>query len=131
MKTLHIDTWCTDGCTIGTLGFGEFRCLTLELPWMDNTRNISCIPAGEYSAKLYQSYKNGQVVLIEGVPDRTFIEIHAGNFTRDIQGCILVGDSIKYLDQDDILDVTNSLTTLRKMLDRLPATFAVNITRSH
>jgi hypothetical protein len=130
MKTLHIDTWVKDDCTIGTMDFGMFRCLTLELPWKDNRPNVSCIPAGEYGASLYQSYKHGQVVLLDGVPDRTFIEIHAGNYTRQIEGCILVGDSIKYLDRDDVLDVTNSISTLRKLLVRLPEKFTVSITRS-
>jgi hypothetical protein len=130
VKTLYIDTWVSDDCTIGRLSFGMFHCLTLELPWVDNTQNISCIPAGEYQAKKYQSYKHGEVVLLEDVPDRTFIEIHSGNYTRDVLGCILVGDSIKYLDRDNILDVTNSVITLRKLMARLPEAFTVIITRA-
>jgi hypothetical protein len=130
VKTLHIDTWCRDECTIGELSLGLFRCLTLELPWKDNKQYVSCIPSGEYEAKLYQSYKHGAVVLLEGVPGRTFIEIHAGNYTSQIEGCILVGDSIKYLNRDRILDVTNSQVTLRKLLARLPESFTVAITRA-
>jgi hypothetical protein len=130
VKTLHIDTWVRDDCTIGTLRFGFFHCLTLELPWEDNKRSISCIPEGEYQAGVYNSPKHGEVVLLEGVPDRTFIEIHAGNYTRQIEGCILVGDSIKYLDKDNILDTTNSLSTLRKLVARLPDKFTVSITRA-
>ena len=130
MRTLHIDTWCTESSTIGTLDFGTFRCLTLELPWRDNQTNISCIPEGNYKASKYNSYKHGAVIRLHDVPDRTYIEIHAGNYTRDVQGCILVGNSIKYLDGDDILDLTNSLSTLRKLLARLPDEFIVSITRA-
>ena len=127
---LHIDTWCTDTSTIGTMRYKDFRCLTLELPWKDNESYISCVPAGDYEASKYNSYKHGEVVLLKDVPNRTYIEIHAGNYTRDVQGCILVGDSIKYLDGDDILDVTSSLTTLRKLLTELPENFTVSITRA-
>ena len=130
MNTLHINTWCTDSSTIGTLDFGLFRCLTLELPWLDNERNISCIPEGKYKASKYNSYKNGAVILLADVPDRSYIQIHAGNYTRDVEGCILVGNSIKYLDEDSVLDVTNSLSTLRKLLTRLPDEFVVSITRA-
>jgi hypothetical protein len=39
--------------TIGELFLnGEKMCDTLELPYKDNQRSISCIPAGEYSARL-------------------------------------------------------------------------------
>jgi hypothetical protein len=130
VSDLNIRTWVNDDCTIGRLDFGSFQCLTLELPWKENSKNVSCIPAGEYTASRYQSPKHGPVILIADVPDRSFIEIHAGNYTRDVLGCILVGDSIKYLDQDSILDVTNSVSTLRKLLARLPDTFTVSITRA-
>ncbi|GAB5451818.1 MAG: hypothetical protein Hals2KO_21460 [Halioglobus sp.] len=68
-------------------------------------------------------------MLLEGVPSRSMIEIHAGNYTRDIEGCILVGDSIRFLDADLIPDVANSKTTLSKLLAELPETFPVSLTR--
>ena len=70
------------------------------------------------------------MVLLNGVDNRTWIEIHAGNYTRQIEGCILVGDSLKYLDRDDILDVTNSKNTLGSLMAILPDTFEVEITRT-
>jgi len=57
------------------------------------------------------------------------IEIHAGNYTRQIEGCILVGDSLKYLDGDDVLDVTNSKVTLRKLLNAVPNEVEIAIVR--
>ena len=126
---LTIQTWMQDDCTIGRLSYGDFHCLTLELPWKDNRRNVSCVPAGVYNARQYDSPEHGPVILLDDVPERTWVEIHAGNFTRQILGCILVGDSLKYLDDDDILDVTNSKRTLAKLLSLLPQYFAVEITR--
>jgi len=130
MEVLTIRTWINNDCTIGRLNFQEFNCLTLELPWLDNKINVSCIPAGVYEASLYNSPKHGRVVLLKDVEGRTFIEIHSGNFTRQILGCILVGDSLKYLDDDDTLDVTNSYRTLQKLLGLLPQEFLIEIIRS-
>ena len=107
-------------CTLGRLSIDGFQCFTLELPDLDNQRNISCIPAGTYKARKYQSPSKGLCFLLEDVPNRTYIEIHAGNYTRQIQGCILVGDGIKFLDGDLIPDVTNSGATLKKLLSLLP-----------
>jgi hypothetical protein len=129
MNMIHIDTWVQEDCTIGRLRCGDFHCFTLELPWEDNRRNISCIPAGHYVGKKYDSQKHGHVILLEGVPDRSYIEIHAGNYTRQIQGCILVGDAIKYLDSDFIPDVTNSRNTLNDLLSILPDQFTVTVER--
>jgi len=126
---LFIDSWTCDDCTIGRLSYGEFRCLTLELPWVSNEKNISCIPAGNYTATEYDSPKHGQVLLLENVAGRSMIEIHAGNYTRQIEGCILVGDSLKYLDGDDVLDVTNSKVTLRKLLNAVPNEVEIAIVR--
>ena len=43
----------TDESTIGELFVnGERFCDTLELPYRDNQRSISCIPAGEYKVRL-------------------------------------------------------------------------------
>jgi hypothetical protein len=55
--------------------------------------------------------------------------MHTGNFTHQILGCILVGDGLKYVDGDTILDVTNSRNTLNKLLALLPERFTVTIER--
>jgi hypothetical protein len=69
-----------------------FKCYTLELPWLNNTHNISCIPAGIYQFRLEYSHKNNLVQpLLLNVPNRNNIEIHKGNFPHDTKGCILVG----------------------------------------
>jgi hypothetical protein len=65
---------------------------TLELPWKDNQRVISCIPIGEYKCTWHQSPRFGWTYLVNGVPDRSAILFHAGNTVGDTDGCILLGD---------------------------------------
>ena len=44
----------TEESTIGNLYLdGEWLCDTLELPYIDNQKSISCIPAGRYKARLW------------------------------------------------------------------------------
>ena len=124
---INIKRWYHNDCTLGRLRVGEFQCFTLELPWLENQRSISCMPKGKYKAFKRQSPKNGLVIEFESVPDRSSIQIHSGNFTRQIEGCILVGSSITFLDGDTIPDVASSKVTLDKLLALLPDKFEVTI----
>jgi hypothetical protein len=89
-----------DQGTIGILStpYG-FQCHTLELPWRDNKKSISCIPPGEYITRIRVSPKYGKVYHVQDVPNRTYILIHSGNWAGDVEkgyrthvnGCILLG----------------------------------------
>ena len=86
----------TDKSTLGELFInGERMCDTLENPWMDNQRNISCIPEGEYKVRLRlpreSATRDYLHLLIQDVPNRDWILIHRGNFPSQTQGCLLVG----------------------------------------
>lgn len=116
MTRIVMNTWMNPDCTLGRLYIGDFQCFTLELPWADNKQGMSCIPAGTYEYFRKNSQNNGWCLQLKDVPDRTLIQLHSGNYTRQILGCILAGDSIKYLDQDKIPDVTNSVTTVSRIL---------------
>jgi hypothetical protein len=118
-------------CTIGALTVEgkNFHCFTLELPDRDNKPNISCIPAGTYKAHKRHSPSNGNCIELENVANRQFIQIHAGNFTRDILGCILVGRTISDINGDNIPDVTSSKATLNELLRLLPGEFTVTVER--
>jgi uncharacterized protein DUF5675 len=66
---------------------------TLELPKKDGLPG-SCIPAGRYQVTLYDSPHFGRVMpLITGIPERSEIEIHPGNFPDNTRGCVLVGET--------------------------------------
>lgn len=126
---ITIKRWYHNDCTIGrlTLSGSAFQCFTLELPWKENERGVSCIPKGKYQAFKRQSPKNGSVVELLNVSQRSNIQIHAGNYTRQIEGCILVGASVAFLDSDSIPDIANSKVTLDKLLALLPEKFEVEI----
>lgn len=83
----------TKKSTIGPLTIAEgFDCFILECPWKENRPNFSCIPPGRYRVTLYLSPSRGYVVpLLHGVPDRTEIEMHIGNWPKDTRGCLLPG----------------------------------------
>ena len=70
------------------------------------------IRPGTYSAQIYQSPRNGRVLLLD-VPGRTFIEIHAGNSVKDTTGCILVGTSRHGK------EVWHSRSAMRQLLESL------------
>ena len=82
--------------TIGELFLnGELICDTLENPWQDNQRNISCIPEGEYPVRLRLARESATRdylhLLVQDVPNRDWILFHRGNTAKDTSGCILVG----------------------------------------
>ena len=74
---------------------GERMCDTLENPWLDNQRNISCVPEGEYPVRLRlpreSATRDYMHLLVKDVPDRDYILFHIGNSAKDTSGCILVG----------------------------------------
>lgn len=128
MDKIKIERHYFEDCTIGRLWCGDFQCFTLELPLLDNASNVSCIyPAGGYHGEKHLSPNNGKCIAITNVMDRTNIQIHSGNYTSQIRGCILVGDSIKFLNDDKIPDVTNSKATLKKLLSVLDDNFSIEI----
>ena len=89
---------------------GRIICMlkTLELPWKNNQRRVSCIPEGTYNVKVHQSPKFGWCLWIQDVPGRSEILIHVGNYTRQILGCVLSGVMHDDIDNDGIMDVKHS-----------------------
>jgi len=86
----------SDESTIGELFVnGERFCDTLELPYRDNQRSISCIPVGEYKVRLRVARESATRdylhLLVKDVKDRSHILFHRGNTAKDTRGCILVG----------------------------------------
>lgn len=67
----------------------EQVCYTIELSWLDNVRNKSCIPEGNYPLVKRYSQKFGWHIWIKEVVGRSLILLHVGNDAkRDLRGCI-------------------------------------------
>ena len=111
----------TDKSTIGKLFVnGEYFCYTLELPYRDNQRRISCIPSGEYKVRLRLARESATRdylhLLVQDVPDRTYILFHRGNKPSHTKGCILVGQTYE---QDFVGNSTLAMDLLMKEIINL------------
>ena len=125
---LTIDRKYYDDCTVSRVTVFGFQCFFLELPWRENEKNVSCIPEGTYTAfKRLSPSKNMEVIQYKDVPNRSYIQIHLGNFTSQILGCQLPGDGVKWINDDGVPDVTCSESTFNKLMELLPDEFTVTI----
>jgi hypothetical protein len=115
-----------------------FKCRTLELPDLDNQRNISCIPEGHYDVSPVYSQTFGHIYGVEDVPNRSLIRIHQGNYAgsinprtghSDIRGCILVGKAFIDISNDGIADITSSKATLKELMKVAPDGFVLEVTQ--
>ncbi len=67
----------------------KFLCHTIELPWKENKRSISCIPEGKYKIVTRFSERHKNHLLIKGVSNRRLILFHpANNALEELEGCI-------------------------------------------
>ena len=94
---------------------GVPMCVTLEEPWRDNQRMISCIPEGTYKVDTWNSPRHPNSWVIQNVPARSAILIHTGNTLKDTAGCILVGKSFEPFGIDKSKD---AMVYLKKVLPR-------------
>src|SRR5690606_17950881 len=67
----------------------EFICFTIELPWLENRKQRSCIPEGRYLLTPRVSPRFGDHILVNQVPFRNGILFHAANNAlKELKGCI-------------------------------------------
>ena len=124
INLLIIRNTFSDESTIGELFLnGERFCYTLELPYRDNQRSISCIPAGEYNVRLRLARESATRdylhLLVQEVPNRSYILFHRGNTAKDTRGCILVGQGSQ---QDVVHNSTLAMDLLMKEIINLGGT---------
>jgi len=106
--------------TVGTLhlydsGREVTSFATVELPWKQNRRNVSCIPSGVYAIIPRSTSKYGDHFILEGIRNRSGILIHKGNYYTQIKGCILIGSKHADINKDGELDVVDSTTALKQL----------------
>ena len=118
---------------------GSLVCKTMELPWKDNRRSISCIPEGRYlvskempipkddpSGRKARAYRHFRMYT---VPGRSGILIHRITYVKDLRGCIGVGNRFHDFNKDGVPDMAESSSALEWMADNLPEKFYLNITK--
>lgn len=138
-KALLLRQSTSDEGTFGTLrvyqgGALLFSCFTGELPDRDNRPCRSCIPVGTYQVVPYSSRKYPNHFHVLGVPGRSAILIHQGNFCGDVekglltnvQGCILVGRQLGSIQgQQAVLSSRLAMNDLRDILGKSPFTLEI------
>lgn len=68
---------------------GKLICNTIELPWRNNEKRVSCIPEGEYFIEKRYSVKFKWHLHVLDVPERSFILFHPANDAqKELKGCI-------------------------------------------
>lgn len=118
-------------------------CKTLELPWLENKRKISCIMEGKYlvtysdpvqgddpntpedesGGRQYRPYAH---YIVHNVPGRSGILIHRGRTPAWSLGCITVGGRFgNYNTPEPTLE--DSAEKLRWMVNTLPKKFWLQI----
>lgn len=110
-----------DGDKIITLG-------SLERPWKDNAKNISCIPKGVYQVTItYSPAFKCDMWLVNDVVNRSGIRIHSANYFHQLEGCIALGLSIDDIDGDGNIDLINSRAALNIAKEHLGDSFELTI----
>lgn len=130
-------------CTAGIVSHqGEQLCVTLELPWLNNQPNISCVVEGVYTLSLHHSPTHGAClalsaaslgVTIAGPSLRSHCLIHKANAASQLQGCIAPGLKFGCLDVGHgmewaVLQSTAALAELIHLVDALGGTAMLEIT---
>lgn len=106
----------TEDSTIGKMYInGKFHCFTLEDKVREQKiQNITAIPKGRYEVILNFSNRfQQQMPLLLNVPNYEGVRIHWGNYSKDTDGCILVG-STKAVNM-----IGNSRTQYAKLMTEL------------
>jgi len=118
-----------DAVTFGMLnikGIDHWPIFTLENPWKDNRRNVSCIPEGRYDCSSYSSMKYVDVYKVHDVPARSGILFHKGNYERNTSGCILPGTGVDPAFYDPmVLHSGDAMKELRKIIKHQPFTLEI------
>lgn len=85
---------------------GERFWFTIEQPWRDNQKGVSCVPMGLYELVPYLSPTHGATWCLHNPPlgiyagfgpraappgGRDFCELHSANWARQLEGCIALG----------------------------------------
>lgn len=101
----------------------------LELPWRENRRNVSRIPAGSYGLKLEYSPRFKQKLWeVKGVPGRSEIKFHAANFVHELNGCIAFARTFQDINGDGVDDSVYSRKAMNAFHKAMGADSSAHLT---
>lgn len=125
METLVIERVYLPDRTLGSLYFnGETIAKTLELPWKNNRRGISCIAEGLYTV-IKQPPKESRpypYFRLPNVVGRSGILIHRGTEPTHSKGCILTASRFRNVNSSKPT-LEESAKKLQWLVDNLPDKF--------
>lgn len=108
-----------------------FNCITLELPWKNNAKNISCYPSGVYNVEKHVRPNGKNAFLVKDVKNRTNILFHTGNYAvalhPDTAGCTLVGFYYDDINDDGEIDILDSTRAFNMLWDIMPDSFKLTV----
>ena len=117
--------------TFGTL----LNWFTGELPWRDNARSVSCIPAGIYRCAWAWSPRFRRFTYrLQNVEGRSGVLIHSANLMGDaalgyrsqLNGCIALGEKLGWIEgQKAVLLSRTAVTGLESLLHQQEFTLEV------
>uniref|UniRef100_UPI004049FE1B DUF5675 family protein n=1 Tax=Flavobacterium sp. TaxID=239 RepID=UPI004049FE1B len=82
-------TYFPDGTNGKLMCEGKLLCNTIELPWKNNEKRVSCIPEGKYFIRKRYSQKFKWHLEVVDVQNRSYILFHpANNALQELNGCI-------------------------------------------
>jgi hypothetical protein len=89
MKVVLQRTYYPSGTNGTLLVNNEEVCHTIELPWLNNQKRVSCIPEGSYRLRKRYNLKFKWHMALEAVKGRSGILIHPANDAKkELLGCI-------------------------------------------
>jgi len=109
----------------------KFSQYTIELPWRENQKGISCIPEGVYNVTRHKSPIFGDCFLVNNVEGRSEILFHSLNFVYgskvESKGCIGPALSLGDINKDGHLDGQSSKDALKVLIKYFPKGFTLYI----
>lgn len=107
----------------------------IEPRWDPNMSTVpgsdTAIPNGQYTVGPCYHHGASGFYEIQGVPGRSAIHIHSGNYGSDTEGCLLPASSYKVLSDDNYMgtDSGNMLKALNSLIDKYyrPGNDTINI----
>lgn len=133
MKEYRLERVYLETETLGSIydPDGNLVAKTMELPWKENKRAISCIPEGSYKVIQQPPKPTRQYPYfrLPDVPGRSGILIHRITYVKDLKGCIGVGSRFMDINKDGIPDMAESGAKLSWMIANMPQEFTLTITK--